>query len=342
MQGPKTGILKNRVPRERFQRVRYSWGFMLVDRTGRLAKIGKILTSKGKTSWLSRWVFEYPEAKLPSPYFSELDGLRGVAVIAVVLYHLDLPGFAGGWLGVDAFFVISGFLITGIIVSEIERGHFHYGRFLLKRAKRLLPALAAMTLVTTVFAWTTFNAAQLSRFGDSVVGVAGYFSNITFMLDNSYFRQSAATTPLLHTWSLAVEEQFYILFPLILIVVFASNKLSITPVLLTLTSLSLAAWLFMKQTEFSSMLSDWSFYLLPTRAWEFGVGALLAVVLGSIGPAFFSARRAAWGAGLVASRLWSLRSVVYSNGMAQRGTGRIPEGASLPSGGKGFHGWVKK
>ena len=214
----------------------------------------------------------------------------------VFLYHLDWPVFAGGWLGVDAFFVISGFLITGIIVSEIGRGDFHYGRFLLKRAQRLLPALALVTVATTFIAWVTFSADQLSRFGDSVVGVAGYFSNFTFMLDDSYFEQSVATTPLLHTWSLAVEEQFYVIFPLLLVAIFTLNKDWIRPVLITLTALSLAAWLYVRQFEVSPTLSDWSFYLLPTRAWEFGVGALLALVSGATGPAGFSAHQAKLGA----------------------------------------------
>ena len=256
------------------------------------------MTRQASAPRILRWVYEYREAKPIPSYFSELDGLRGVAVILVFSYHLDLPVFAGGWLGVDAFFVISGFLITGIIVSEIGRGDFHYGRFLLKRAQRLLPALALVTVATTFIAWVTFSADQLSRFGDSVVGVSGYFSNFTFMLDDSYFEQSAATTPLLHTWSLAVEEQFYVIFPLLLVAIFTLNKDWIRPVLITLTALSLAAWLYVRQFEVSPTLSDWSFYLLPTRAWEFGVGALLALVSGATGPAGFSAHQAKLGAGV--------------------------------------------
>ena len=274
-----------------------SWTASRLDRKLQIERTEPPMTRKASAPRILRWVFEYREAKLAPSYFSELDGLRGVAVILVVLYHLDLPGFEGGWLGVDAFFVISGFLITGIIVSEIGSGHFHYGRFLLKRAQRLLPALALMTVVTSLIAWSTFSAAQLSRFGDSVVGVAGYFSNFTFMLDDSYFEQSVATTPLLHTWSLAVEEQFYIIFPLVLVTTFAFKKDWIRPVLILLTALSLGAWLYIRQFEVSPTLSDWSFYLLPTRAWEFGVGALVALVFGATGPPGFSAHQAKLGAG---------------------------------------------
>lgn len=254
------------------------------------------MTSQASVSRFARWVFEYRQANPPSSYLPELDGLRALAVIAVVLYHLDVPGLSGGWLGVDAFFVISGFLITGIIVAEIRAGNFHYGRFLLKRAKRLLPALAVMTAVTTAVAWNTLSAAQLSRFGESLIGVAGYFSNFTFMLDDSYFEQSAATTPLLHTWSLAVEEQFYIIFPLVMVALFALNKNWVAPTLFTLTGLSLAAWLYLRQFDASPVLGEWSFYLLPTRAWEFGVGALVALVLGVNGSPASSKRLARLGA----------------------------------------------
>lgn len=265
------------------------------------AIIAQVVIGESKARWVSRWVFEYNATRPNSSYSAELDGLRGAAVIAVVLFHLDAPGFSGGWLGVDAFFVISGYLITRIISSDLERGNFSYGRFLLKRAKRLLPALALVTLLTTVIAWATFGPAQLARYGNSVVGVAGYFSNITFMLDNGYFQQSAATTPLLHTWSLAVEEQFYIIFPLVLMALFVRKKNWIRPVLFALTLLSLAVWLLLREFEISARLSDWSFYLLPTRAWEFGVGALLALGWSWINQAVRSGRVA---------KLWPIAGAV--------------------------------
>lgn len=248
--------------------------------------------------WLSRWVFEYRETRLGSFYSAELDGLRGVAVVVVVLFHLGVPGFAGGWLGVDAFFVISGYLITGIILAEIEGRRFSYSRFLLKRAQRLLPALSVMTLVTMVFAWITFEPAQFSRFGDSLVGVAVYASNLTFMLDDGYFEQSIATTPLLHTWSLAVEEQFYLVFPLLLLLLVSRGRRSTRFILFALTVLSLAAWLVIKESGLSSTLSDWSFFLLPTRAWEFGAGALLAMGFAPSDKANDSGVRGRWLSGL--------------------------------------------
>jgi len=200
-------------------------------------------------------------------------------VLLVIAFHLGLPGFSGGYLGVDAFFVISGYLITGILMVDIERREFSYSRFLLKRANRLLPALTVMTFVTTVGAWVLFNAAQLSRFGDSLLGVSTYVSNFIFMLDDSYFQQSAATTPLLHTWSLGVEEQFYILFPLLMLALFSLREKWLFPTALLLTALSLFAWLWFREYESSSWVSDWAFFMLPTRAWELGAGGLLALAI---------------------------------------------------------------
>lgn len=207
-----------------------------------------------------------------------LDGLRGISVLVVLLFHLNVPGFDGGYLGVDIFFVISGYLITSIIMADIRARKFSYRKFLTRRAKRLLPALFLVTLVTAVMAWLSFGPGQLSKFGTSMVGVATYTSNFVFMLDTGYFQQSSASTPLLHTWSLGVEEQFYIIFPLLLILLAKKDIKFVLWGGIWLTSISLFFWIFLRETSISPTLANWSFFLLPMRAWELGLGAILALV----------------------------------------------------------------
>ena len=132
---------------------------------------------------MSRSIFEQPTKALGPKYLAAVDGLRGISVILVLGFHLGVPGFAGGYLGVDAFFVISGFLITRIILSQLGQGSFSYSRFLLKRANRLLPALTVMSVMTTLGAWIYLDRGQLRSFGDSLIGVGTYVSNYVFMLD---------------------------------------------------------------------------------------------------------------------------------------------------------------
>ena len=235
------------------------------------------MTHNKPSSWLSRGVFQLPHTNEGVSYRPEIDGLRAIAVVSVIGFHLGVQALSGGYLGVDAFFVISGYLITGILLTSITRGTFSYPRFLLKRARRLLPALGVMTITTALAAWVLFDADQLARFGASVMGVATYTSNVVFMLDNSYFQQSSATTPLLHTWSLGVEEQFYILVPLIVFLLFRFRQDVLRWVILALTVVSLVGWLWLRELEPSPLLADWAFYLLPLRAWELGAGALLAL-----------------------------------------------------------------
>jgi peptidoglycan/LPS O-acetylase OafA/YrhL len=215
-------------------------------------------------------------------YIAEIDGLRGVSVLLVMAFHLSLPYFGGGFLGVDAFFVISGYLITRILIAEINRANFSYTKFLLKRAKRLLPALAVATALTTIGAWVFFSRSQLSRFGDSLLGVGTYTSNFVFLFDgNGYFQQSAANTPLLHTWSLAVEEQFYLLFPIFVLLFYSARKTrQLFFALFVGTIVSLALWIWAREVSTSSFIGDLAFFMLPTRAWELGAGGLVALFMG--------------------------------------------------------------
>ena len=150
----------------------------------------------------------------PVAYRKDIDGLRAVAVLSVVFYHAGVPFFAGGFLGVDVFFVISGFLITSILMSDFEGGELNLRHFYERRARRLLPALVAVTLSCIPFSFLWLTPSQVKDFGQSLVAVSIFVSNFLFVSEAGYFAAASETKPLLHTWSLAVEEQWYLLFPL--------------------------------------------------------------------------------------------------------------------------------
>lgn len=143
-------------------------------------------------------------------YRKDIDGLRALAVVPVLLFHARLPGFSGGYVGVDVFFVISGFLITSILIREIDNRQFSLIRFY---ERRIFPALFAMIAVCVVAATVLMMPRDLVDFAKSVVAAALSASNLLFWWQSGYFDGAASAKPLLHTWSLAVEEQFYILFP---------------------------------------------------------------------------------------------------------------------------------
>jgi len=205
-------------------------------------------------------------------YRREIDGLRAVAVLPVMFFHGGVAGFDGGFVGVDVFFVISGYLITTIILEEIRRGHFSIASFYARRARRILPALTLVSLVSLWLAWLWMLPAELKSFSESLIGVATFTSNLYFLHTNDYFGDPAELQPLLHTWSLSVEEQFYIFYPLLLLALcrfFAGGTFGL--ILLGCT-ISLASALY-----FGAFWPDGNFYLLPTRAWELGAGALCAL-----------------------------------------------------------------
>src|SRR5450755_3821651 len=145
------------------------------------------------------------QTKSGTEYRPEIDGLRAVAVLVVILYHAGLKGFSGGFVGVDVFFVISGYLITTIILTERERGSFSLIRFYERRARRILPALFVVMAACLVAAWIVLVPGDLKKFGRSVVAVSVFASNILFRIESGYFDTEATLKPLLHTWSLAVE-----------------------------------------------------------------------------------------------------------------------------------------
>src|SRR5882672_1985525 len=140
-------------------------------------------------------------------YRSEIDGLRAVAVLPVILFHTGLAWFRGGYVGVDVFFVISGYLITGLILPEMEQGEFHLARFYERRARRILPALFVVIFACLPFAWFWMLPYQLAAFSKSVMSMTLFSSNILFWRETGYFNAANEMKPLLHTWSLSVEEQ---------------------------------------------------------------------------------------------------------------------------------------
>ncbi|KPX98563.1 Acyltransferase 3 [Pseudomonas amygdali pv. myricae] len=175
-------------------------------------------------------------------YRPEIDGLRALAVIPVILYHAGLPLFSGGFVGVDIFFVISGYLITSIILAQMLNGRFSLIDFYERRARRILPALFVMMLVCLPVAWLTLDPSDLKYFAKSLVAVPTFSSNLLFWLESGYFDATAELKPLLHTWTLAVEEQYYLFFPPLLMLAWSMGRkwLIVLLIAAALASLALA------------------------------------------------------------------------------------------------------
>ncbi|MDQ6952485.1 MAG: acyltransferase family protein [Mariprofundaceae bacterium] len=204
-------------------------------------------------------------------YRAEIDGLRALAIVPVVLFHAGFEIFSGGFVGVDVFFVISGYLITTIILQEKDKDTFSLSNFYERRARRILPALFLVMFASLPLAWLWLLPSEMQDFSQSLFAVITFSSNIYFWNDISYWGTANALKPMLHTWSLAVEEQYYVLFPLFLMLMWKFRKRWILASFLVLAVLSL-------------LLAQWgayhkphaTFFLLPTRAWELAIGAAIA------------------------------------------------------------------
>ena len=204
-------------------------------------------------------------------YRREIDGLRAVAVLPVILFHGGFQAFSGGFIGVDVFFVISGYLITSILLGEIRARSFSIAKFYERRARRILPALFVVMLGCLPFAWLWLLPADMKDFAKSLIGTSAFISNIVFWRQTGYFDGGADLKPLLHTWSLAVEEQYYVLFPMLLAVTMKLKERWVSAVIggLLMASLALAQW-------GCVYIPSSTYYLLPMRGWELLVGSLVA------------------------------------------------------------------
>jgi peptidoglycan/LPS O-acetylase OafA/YrhL len=205
-------------------------------------------------------------------YRAEIDGLRAIAVLPVIFFHGGVSGFTGGFVGVDIFFVISGYLITTIILNDLENGKFSLAKFYERRARRILPALSVVVLCCIPFAWIWMLPQELEAFGKSLVASALFSSNVLFWIESGYFDAAAELKPLLHTWSLGIEEQFYLLFPVVFALVWRWRKSAVLAalILFAFASLLVAEW-------GSRNAPSANFFLLPSRVWELLVGAIVAV-----------------------------------------------------------------
>ncbi len=206
-------------------------------------------------------------------YRNEIDGLRALAVSSVIISHAGFAWLPGGFAGVDVFFVISGFLITGIILRDLEQGSFTFRDFYARRARRIFPALFFMLVVISAYAWLVLTPSQIQDFSASAFFSVLFLSNFFFIDFVDYFAPAAELIPLLHTWSLAIEEQFYILFPLIALVAFRLGRKPgfwVVAAVLLLASFALSEWGWRNEPR-------GNYFFSPSRFWEILLGSLAAL-----------------------------------------------------------------
>jgi peptidoglycan/LPS O-acetylase OafA/YrhL len=230
-------------------------------------------------------------------YRADIDCLRAVAVLAVIGFHWQVAGLGGGFVGVDIFFVISGFLITKLIADGMRDGSFSFANFYVRRARRLLPALYATILVSAIVGWFVLLPPAMLEFGRSAVAVLAFSSNVLFWLQAGYFDKPSAEKPLLHTWSLSVEEQFYLVLPVCLWLLIRSwqdRKAVVAVALAALAALSFALCCWQTVRAPSA-----AFFLSPGRAWEFLIGSGLVLLDGRSAPALWRWLALALGAAMI-------------------------------------------
>lgn len=207
-------------------------------------------------------------------YRPEIDGLRAIAVMVVIFFHAGFSLFSGGFVGVDVFFVLSGYLISSIILKEREAGTFTLINFYERRARRILPALFLVMFLCIPFAWVYLLPKAMEEFSKSLIAVSAFVSNILFWRESGYFSAQADLKPLLHTWTLSVEEQFYVFLP-VFILITAKLKNSIIYLMLGLITFTSLALSYLG----NSISPTAAFYLLPTRAWELFIGVIIGYYL---------------------------------------------------------------
>ena len=207
-------------------------------------------------------------------YRAEIDGLRAIAIIPVILFHAGVSGFQGGFVGVDVFFVISGYLITTIILKGIKEETFSFYQFYERRVRRLFPALFVVVFISYIVAFLILLPQDFKDFSNSVISVALFVSNIFFYSQADYFGKGVELTPLIHTWSLSVEEQFYIVFPVLLLAVSKFDSRAVGKLMLILFIVSFCLSVFIGSTN-----SKAAFFLFPFRMWELLIGGFCALLL---------------------------------------------------------------
>jgi peptidoglycan/LPS O-acetylase OafA/YrhL len=235
----------------------------------------------------------------------DIEGLRAVAILMVVCFHAGIPWLRGGFVGVDIFFVLSGYLITELLVVEVERtGSIDFGRFYARRIRRLLPASLLITVCTLLVGFAVLSPIEMVNLSKSAIATAAYASNVRFMLQSTdYFSANVDTNPLLHTWSLAVEEQFYLVWPLLVLICMKRNQPRKTIVGVfagvTILSLLVSVWL-------TRALPPFAFFGTPARAWEFSAGGLATLFQKSQSLRVFRHAAAAWlgGALILVAGAW--------------------------------------
>jgi peptidoglycan/LPS O-acetylase OafA/YrhL len=259
----------------------------------------------------------------PPPYRPDIDGLRGIAVLAVVAYHASPLLAHGGFIGVDIFFVISGFLISSIILGSLERGTFTFREFYSRRVRRLFPALSTVLFACLAFGWFALLSVEYTQLGKHLAAGAAFVSNFAFWREAGYFDAGGETKPLLHLWSLGVEEQFYIVWPLLL---WTSWRVRVRPVgmIVLLVLASFALNLLMNRTDPAG-----DFYSPQTRFWELLAGAWLAHVSRHGSRLWARVDRAAQAAVSAVASMWPARFGVPSAADIQSIAGALAIAASF-------------
>jgi peptidoglycan/LPS O-acetylase OafA/YrhL len=205
-------------------------------------------------------------------YRPDIDGLRAVAVLLVLFFHAGFDFFSGGYVGVDVFFVISGYLITGILVSGIEKNKYSFKTFILSRITRLYPALISTVIITIIIGFMLFTPSDYINLGKTAIYTIASISNFFFWMKAGYFDTSSETNPLLHTWSLSVEQQFYLIWPLVIVLAIRSSRKRALTTILIIGFISLCF-----SEAFVKIDPTSNYYMMPFRIFEFAAGGALAL-----------------------------------------------------------------